>query len=165
MLHRRGPFPEPLTEPPSVRADNAIICTCCGDQLGSDPFTTLCKHVYCSDCLANYVDCALHLGEKFSPHCCRIPITLELSRGHIPPYLTKRFEEKQIEITAATSLLCTEPGCRVIICEDNFVEGLGQYLACRYYTCASRNFERHKGRVCPTDKESELVLRSAKEQG
>jgi hypothetical protein len=42
----------------------------------------------------------------------------------------KRFEEKQIEIAAASSLLYAEPGCRVIICENNIVEGLGHYPAC-----------------------------------
>lgn len=143
----------------------SLTCISCGDDNDSISFTASCKHSYCDGCLATYVKTALEPDGIFPPQCCKLPIPLKLARGYLHHDLIKRYEEKQAEIVAASSLLCAQSGCRVVIPPEEIVEGLGHCLACNNYTCIRCRLQKHKDQPCPTDAELEDLMELAKEQG
>ena len=142
-----------------------LICISCGDEDDTISFTASCKHSYCDDCLASYVKTALEPDGTFPPQCCKLPITLTSARAYLHHELIKRYEEKHAEILAACSLLCAQPGCRVVIPPEEIVENLGHCLACNNYTCIRCRLQKHKDQPCPTDAELKDVMKLAKAQG
>lgn len=142
-----------------------LTCISCDDESDTIAFNAPCKHHYCDDCLASYVESALEPDGIFPPLCCNLPITLQSARAHLCHDLIKRYEEKHAEIVAVCSLLCAQPGCCVVIPPEKVVGGLGHCLACNNNTCTKCRLQEHKDQPCPTDTEQEDLTRLAKEQG
>ncbi len=79
--------------------------------------------------------------------------------------LIERYEAKQAEIAAACSLLCAEPGCRIIISKEKTIQKVGLCPGCNRGTCAKCRTAQHEGKECPTDEEHQELLELAKEKG
>lgn len=157
-----GPIVASISHEP---LQQTLTCISCGDENDNTSFSAPCKHSYCDDCLASYVESALEPDGVFPPRCCNLSITLQSARAHLQRDLINRYEEKHADIVAACSLPCAQPGCCVVIPPEKIVEGLGHCLACNNYTCTSCRLQEHKDKPCPTDAERELLMKLAKEKG
>lgn len=156
------PSPEfSMTNP----SDPDLACVSCNEPCTLRPFIAACKHAYCIGCLTPYVEGSLKPGETFPPQCCRIPFTLRILRDHLPQQTIACYESKQAEIATLSSLLCSEPGCRIIIPEDHIVNDLGNCPGCNRNTYSKCRTTQHDGKECPTDKEREEVMKMVKEKG
>ena len=100
----------------------------------------------------------------FHRSAARVPFTLKILRASLPPKLVTDYEAKQAKIAAACSLLCAEPGCRVIIPEDKIVDDVGHCPACNRNTCVKYRTAQHEGKDCPTDEERRRVVELAKDK-
>ena len=106
-----------------------FTCISCGDDNDIVFFTAPCKHSYCGDCLLSYVKSALEPDGIFPPQRCNLLNRLQSARAHLNYDLVKRYEEKHAEVVAASSMLCAQPGCWVVIPPEEIVEGVGHFLA------------------------------------
>ena len=146
-------------------AGRELTCTSCDEKCGTKSLLTVCSYVYCNECLISYVDSSLQPGQHFPPHCCSIPITLQHCKEHLSPELVQRYEAKQAHIAASCSLLCAEPGCRIIIPEEKIVKDIGNCPGCNRNTCIRCRTAEHAGKDCPTNRERQELLDLAKEKG
>lgn len=141
----------------------SLQCISCSDMCDPSSFTATCGHAYCTGCLPDYIESALHFDSTFPPRCCNRPLTLDLVSNHVGPELTQRYKDKQSSITAACSLACYNPGCRLIITEENIVSYLGRCITCGHKTCIKCRRAAHGDASCPSDEEREEVFKLAKE--
>lgn len=117
--------------------DLVLTCVSCNEPCAPQSFVAACEHAYCNVCLTSYVESGLQTIGAFPPQCCSVPITLQLSRTHLTPQIIERYEAKQAEIAAVCSLLCAEPGCRIIIPKEKIIENVGLCPGCNRGTCAN----------------------------
>ena len=83
-------------------------------------------------------------------------------KHYLPIEAFIRYETEQAEVVGASSVVCPERGCRVVISQDATARDVGYCIACNRNTCMKCRSAQHKDQHCPTDAERERVLELAK---
>ncbi|OKP07400.1 hypothetical protein PENSUB_5989 [Penicillium subrubescens] len=150
-----------MAKPPQGVPVSECACVSCNDIKESIDITKApCLHNYCTVCLVQLVELAIRDESFFPPRCCRQTLPLSIISALIGPDLTRKYEEKSIELADPSRTYCSNQNCSAYILPDRVCGYIGTCGKCGKTTCTICKQASHKGK-CRTAEDVVLDVATA----
>ncbi|EWC45651.1 hypothetical protein DRE_05212 [Drechslerella stenobrocha 248] len=144
------------------REELSVVCNICGDMHQNyRVFSLNCGHRYCVDCMRDHIMHVVDRRSQYPPRCCEtLPIAFA-AEVLMEAELNKLLDLKDA-YDSSKHASCTH--CKQDILHESIQDGSAFCIPCAKFTCVHCGKELHDG-VCPEDKDTELLLETAREEG
>lgn len=126
----------------------------------------VCRHLFCDECLTDFIEKSIKDESLFPPKCCGLTISFAGASDHLPKTLVKALVTKWEEYTDLSRVYCHVPACSTYIppnWRDTHWQA-GFCPACEKLTCLTCKGATHDG-ICPEQEGLKETERLARENG
>lgn len=144
-----------------------IKCTACMDEYNQHDMTRVpCAHDYCNGCLEELYQQCMVDEALFPPRCCHQEFIYVNVRHALSQRLKSQPGQKRVELETKDRTYCHVSACSAFINPATYLSQgfLARCPLCSAFTCTQCKSAAHGG-ACADDDETEMVLRTATENG
>ncbi|KAK6511716.1 hypothetical protein TWF481_000622 [Arthrobotrys musiformis] len=144
-----------------------VECSICFDRVPqSNSAKCPCKHIYCRDCLRNYVFRAMKDESLYPLKCCKIEVPSNVIATILTPAEYKRYQDTAVEYSTSNRVYCPNKNCLQFIPPES-VNDVGNFAVCEHCSaiaCTKCKNMWHGG-ACKVDFDLIAATATARQEG